>query len=106
MKFVRASMKGWKDAVAKLGATHAWGFDLEAACSGFLFALTVGGAHIPLLLIAIMTMILITSSGTMAGMRHRWPRSWASRPPAVAQAMVSSAGSTWFMSRVHGRGGP
>jgi cytochrome c oxidase subunit 3 len=31
-----------------------------------VFALTVGGAHIPLLLIAIMTLILITSSGTMA----------------------------------------
>jgi len=31
-----------------------------------VFALDVGGAHIPLLLIAIMTMILITSSGTMA----------------------------------------
>ena len=25
-----------------LGATHAWGFDVEAACSGFLFALTIG----------------------------------------------------------------
>jgi 3-oxoacyl-[acyl-carrier-protein] synthase-3 len=25
-----------------IGATHAWGFDIEAACSGFLFALTVG----------------------------------------------------------------
>jgi cytochrome c oxidase subunit 3 len=31
-----------------------------------VFALEVGGAHIPLLLIAIMTFILITSSGTMA----------------------------------------
>ena len=31
-----------------------------------MFALTVGGQHIPLLLIAIMTMMLITSSGTMA----------------------------------------
>jgi cytochrome c oxidase subunit III len=31
-----------------------------------VFALDVGSAHIPLLLIAIMTMILITSSGTMA----------------------------------------
>lgn len=31
-----------------------------------VFALTVGGHHIPLLLIAIMTFILITSSGTMA----------------------------------------
>jgi cytochrome c oxidase subunit 3 len=31
-----------------------------------VFALTVGGVSVPLLLIAIMTMILITSSGTMA----------------------------------------
>src|SRR5512138_2868359 len=31
-----------------------------------VFALTVGGHDIPLLLIAIMTMVLITSSGTMA----------------------------------------
>jgi 3-oxoacyl-[acyl-carrier-protein] synthase-3 len=35
----------------KLGAPHAWGFDLSAACSGFLYALQVGakliesGAH-------------------------------------------------------------
>ena len=35
----------------KVGATNAWGFDLEAACSGFLYALTTGtqfiktGAH-------------------------------------------------------------
>ena len=27
---------------ANLGATNAWGFDLSAACSGFLFALTTG----------------------------------------------------------------
>jgi 3-oxoacyl-[acyl-carrier-protein] synthase-3 len=26
----------------KIGAQHAWGFDLNAACSGFVFALTVG----------------------------------------------------------------
>src|SRR5258705_9588626 len=31
-----------------------------------VFALTVGGRHIPLILIAIMTFILISSSGTMA----------------------------------------
>jgi len=31
-----------------------------------LFALTIGGHHVPLLLIAIMTFILISSSGTMA----------------------------------------
>lgn len=30
----------------KLGATRAWGFDLSAACSGFLYALTVGAQFI------------------------------------------------------------
>jgi len=30
----------------KVGATNAWGFDLSAACSGFLFALSTGAAMI------------------------------------------------------------
>lgn len=30
----------------KIGAKHCWGFDLEAACSGFLFGLTTGAALI------------------------------------------------------------
>ncbi|MGE5519908.1 MAG: beta-ketoacyl-ACP synthase III [Candidatus Dadabacteria bacterium] len=30
----------------KIGARNAWGFDLEAACSGFLYALTVGASLI------------------------------------------------------------
>ena len=30
----------------KLGAKNAWGFDLNAACSGFLYALTTGAAFI------------------------------------------------------------
>jgi 3-oxoacyl-[acyl-carrier-protein] synthase III len=30
----------------KIGAVNAWGFDLSAACSGFLFALTTGAAYI------------------------------------------------------------
>lgn len=30
----------------KLGATKAWGFDLSAACSGFVYALTVGAQFI------------------------------------------------------------
>jgi len=30
----------------KVGATNAWGFDLEAACSGFLYALTTGAQFI------------------------------------------------------------
>lgn len=42
---------------AKLGATKAWGFDLSAACSGFVYALQVGaklvesGAHSKVLVI-------------------------------------------------------
>lgn len=30
----------------KLGASNAWGFDLSAACSGFVFALTVGAQFV------------------------------------------------------------
>ena len=30
----------------KIGATNAWGFDLGAACSGFLYALTVGSQFV------------------------------------------------------------
>lgn len=30
----------------KLGAKHAWGFDLSAACSGFLYALVVGAQFV------------------------------------------------------------
>src|SRR5580693_8090597 len=50
----------------RLGAKNAWGFDLSAACSGFLYALTVGaqfvasGAHKKVLVIGsdVMTSIL------------------------------------------------
>jgi cytochrome c oxidase subunit III len=44
----------------RMSTTVAWPNPSE------VFALTVGGESIPLLLIAIMTMVLITSSGTMA----------------------------------------
>ena len=50
----------------KLGATNAWGFDLSAACSGFLYALQVGakfvesGAHRKVLVIGADTMSAIT----------------------------------------------
>jgi cytochrome c oxidase subunit 3 len=44
----------------RMSATDSWPLTSE------VFALHVGGADIPLLLIAIMTFILITSSGTMA----------------------------------------
>jgi cytochrome c oxidase subunit 3 len=44
----------------RMSTTHAWPNPSE------VFALTIAGNHIPLLLIAIMTFILISSSGTMA----------------------------------------
>jgi cytochrome c oxidase subunit III len=44
----------------RIAATEPWP-DASA-----VFALTVGGVYVPLLLIAIMTFVLITSSGTMA----------------------------------------
>lgn len=44
----------------RMSATTAWPNTSE------VFALTIAGHHIPLVLIAIMTFILITSSGTMA----------------------------------------
>ncbi len=50
----------------KLGAPHAWGFDLSAACSGFLYALQVGakliesGAHTKVLVIGADVMSSIT----------------------------------------------
>ena len=44
----------------RMSATEAWPNSSE------VFALNIGGVHLPLLLIAIMTFVLITSSGTMA----------------------------------------
>jgi cytochrome c oxidase subunit 3 len=44
----------------RMSTTMAWPNPSE------VFALTIGGAHIPLILIAIMTFVLISSSGTMA----------------------------------------
>jgi cytochrome c oxidase subunit 3 len=44
----------------RMSATDSWPNPSE------VFALTIGGVHLPLLLIAIMTFVLITSSGTMA----------------------------------------
>ncbi len=44
----------------RISATEAWPIPSE------VFALDIGGHHIPLILIAIMTFILISSSGTMA----------------------------------------
>lgn len=46
--------------VVRMSAVEPWPLTSE------VFALTIAGQHIPLILIAIMTFILITSSGTMA----------------------------------------
>ena len=53
----------------KLKATRAWGFDISAACSGFLYALTMGaqfvknGAHKKVLVIGADVMTSILKSG-------------------------------------------
>ncbi len=50
----------------KIGAKNAWGFDLSAACSGFLYALTTGanfietGAHKKVIIVGADTMSRIT----------------------------------------------
>jgi len=44
----------------RMTTTDVWPFPSE------VFALTIGGVYLPLILIAIMTFVLITSSGTMA----------------------------------------
>ncbi len=44
----------------RISTTEPWPFPSE------VFALTIGGVYLPLILIAIMTFVLITSSGTMA----------------------------------------
>lgn len=51
----------------KVRATHAWGFDVSAACSGFLYALTVGaqfiesGAHDKVVVVGADVMTSITN---------------------------------------------
>ena len=53
-----------------------------------VFALTIGGQHVPLLLIAIMTFVLITSSGTMAMAVNC---GYARKPKAAAALMIVTA---------------
>ena len=60
-----------------------------------VFALEIGGASVPLLLIAIMTFILISSSGTMAmavnyGYRH-------DRVKSATLMLVTAAFGAWFV---------
>jgi len=61
-----------------------------------VFSLTVGGARLPLLLIAIMTFVLISSSGTMAiAVNFAYRRE---RVPAAALMLVTAALGATFVS--------
>jgi len=67
----------------RITTTSAWPEPSE------VFALTIGGARLPLLLIAIMTFVLISSSGTMAmavNMAYR-----RERMPAAALMLATAA---------------
>src|SRR5258705_1567308 len=60
-----------------------------------VFALTIGGAHIPLILIAIMTFVLISSSGTMAmAVNYGYRRD---RAKAAALMLVTAAFGATFV---------
>ena len=61
-----------------------------------VFALNIGGRDIPLLLIAIMTMILITSSGTMAmAVNHGYRRD---RAKTTALMLITAAFGATFVA--------
>ena len=84
--------------------------------SSEVFALTMFGAHIPLILIAIMTFVLITSSGTMAmavkfGREAQgadlpaagdYPRSWAPRRGMQAFEWTNSSSTRRVPGQSHG----
>ncbi|MEN3367688.1 MAG: cytochrome c oxidase subunit [Burkholderiales bacterium] len=59
-----------------------------------VFALTIAGAHIPLILIAIMTFVLISSSGTMA-MAVNFAYRRARVPAATLMFVTAALGATF-----------
>jgi cytochrome c oxidase subunit 3 len=59
-----------------------------------VFALTIAGAHIPLILIAIMTFVLISSSGTMA-MAVNYAYRRARVPAATLMFVTAALGATF-----------
>lgn len=71
----------------RMSATDGWPNPSE------VFALTIAGVHLPLLLIAIMTFVLITSSGTMAmavNFAYRGDRRTTARLMAVTALLGAS----------------
>jgi cytochrome c oxidase subunit 3 len=73
----------------RIAATDAWPNPSE------VFALTIAGQHIPLILIAIMTFVLITSSGTMAlAVNYGYRRN---RGRAASLMLITAAFGTVFV---------
>ncbi|MEH6587992.1 MAG: heme-copper oxidase subunit III family protein [Halioglobus sp.] len=72
----------------RLAATESWPNSSE------VFALTLFGAHLPLVLIAIMTFVLITSSGTMA-MAVNFAYSGNRSRTAMLMAVTALLGATF-----------
>jgi cytochrome c oxidase subunit 3 len=72
----------------RLSATNSWPNPSE------VFALEIGGTHMPLVLIAIMTFILITSSGTMA-MAVNYAYRGDRRTTAILMTMTALLGASF-----------
>lgn len=101
---------------AKLGATNAWGFDLSAACSGFLFALSTGakfiesGRHKKVLIIGAdkMSSILDYSDRTTCVLFGDGAGAVLLEPDEDGYGMIDSIertdGSTWEMLCMRGGG--
>jgi cytochrome c oxidase subunit 3 len=72
----------------RMSATDPWPNPSE------VFALEIAGAHLPLVLIAIMTFVLITSSGTMA-MAVNFAYSGDKRKTVILMAMTALLGASF-----------
>ena len=77
----------------RMSATDAWPNTSE------IFALEVAGTHLPLVLIAIMTFILITSSGTMA-MAVNFAYGGDKRKTAILMALTAVLGASFVGMQV------
>ena len=72
----------------RMSATDAWPNSSE------VFALTIGGVNLPLILIAIMTFVLITSSGTMA-MAVNYAYAGNKRTTAILMGVTALLGASF-----------
>ena len=78
----------------KIGANRAWGFDLSAACSGFLYGLTVGaqfvesGAHQKVMVIGADVMNPALALTQVPGQLAELVGGWGLPPVAVVGAIL------------------